>query len=206
MWARPAAAEMLGRMHNRLRGFQPEGEECASWGAWTLETVDTVLESWDPLPELSPELLGIVREQLATRYFGEFYPQLPKLVIHGDFVASNVLWQKHVMGLHVSGVLDFERTHSDAAIFDFAWGLGDRRPPLLRATLSMYARVHSLTPVECEAVPEALLLAALMDIDLQLTYFHNLAETSRLAQELGHLVRDLEAIRRVARQAGGVRV
>lgn len=199
MWTRPQAAEMLGHMHNALQGFVPQGEECASWQAWTLETVDAVLDSWHTISsEFSPELLGIVRERLATRYFGELYPELPKHVIHGDFVLSNVLWQKEPMGPRVSGVLDFERTHMDAAIFDFAWGLGDRRPPLLRATLSTYARVHPLLPVEREALPEALLLAALMDIDLQLAYFHNMAEATRLAQELGYLVRDLDALRRAA--------
>src|SRR5262249_37713026 len=48
MWGRPKAAETLAMLHLRLEGFTPGGEEFRPWGAWTLETVDRVLESWQP--------------------------------------------------------------------------------------------------------------------------------------------------------------
>ncbi len=196
MWGRPRAAEMLASLHLALEAFVPEGEEFKPWGAWTLDTVDHVLESWQPHPELSPDLLGVVRDRLATRYFGMLYPELPKLVVHGDYLASNVLWRGDSMTATVSGVLDFERAHLDTALFDFAWGLGDRRPPLLRATIATYSRVRPLSVVEREALPEALLLGALMGIDMQMTYFHNMEEVTRLAQDLALMVRDLEALRK----------
>jgi Ser/Thr protein kinase RdoA (MazF antagonist) len=198
MWGRPKAAEMLALLHRALEGFVPEGEEFAIWGAWTLDTVDRVLENWQPHPDLSPDLLGHIRERLATRYFGELYPALPKFVVHGDYVAANVLWRGDAISASVSGILDFEKAHRDTALFDFAWGLGDRRPPLLRATIATYSRVRPLSPIEREALPEALLLGALMSIDMQMTYFRNMDEVSRLAQELMMLVRDMESLRKAA--------
>jgi homoserine kinase type II len=200
MWGRPKAAEMLAALHVALQDFTPEGEEFAPWGAWTLDTVDRVLESWQPHPDLSPELLGHIRDRLANRYFAELYPELPKLVVHGDYVASNVLWRGDAISATVSGVLDFEKAHRDTALFDFAWGLGDRRPPLLRATVATYSRVRPLTAVEREALPEALLLGALMGIDMQMTYFNNMEEVARLAQDLTLMVRDLEALRKAVAQ------
>jgi Ser/Thr protein kinase RdoA (MazF antagonist) len=196
MWGRPKAAELLAALHNALDGFEPEGEPFEPWQAWTLETVDRVLESWGSHPDLHSQLLGYVRERLATRYFGELYPELPKQVVHGDYVLSNVLWKGEPASATVSGILDFERAHLDTPLFDFAWGLGDRRPPLLRATVAAYCRERPLSAIEREALPEAMLLGCLMAIDMQLMYFHNLAEVSRLAQELALMVRDLEGLRK----------
>jgi Ser/Thr protein kinase RdoA (MazF antagonist) len=196
MWGRPKAAEMLATLHAALDGFTPEGESFDPWNAWTLDTVDRVLESWEPHPDLSPGLLGFVRERLAARYFGELYPELPKLVVHGDYVLSNVLWKGDPSSASISGVLDFERAHRDTALYDFAWGLGDRRPPLLRATVAAYCRERALAPVEREALPEAMLLGSLMAIDMQLMYFRNAQEVTRQAQDLALLVRDLEALRK----------
>jgi Ser/Thr protein kinase RdoA (MazF antagonist) len=198
MWCRPKAAEMLAQIHVALDRFTPDGEPFRPWGAWTPDTVDRVLESWHPHPDLSPELLGHIRDRLATRYFTELYPALPKLVVHGDFVSANVLWRGDAMNAQVSGVLDFEKAHHDTALFDFAWGLGDRRPPLVRATIAAYTRVRPLSILEREALPEALLLGALMGIDMQMTYFNNMDEVSRQAQELQYLVRDLESLRKAA--------
>lgn len=202
MWGRPKAAEMLARLHNMLEGFTPEGEPFEAWSAWTLKTVDGVLESWSHHPDLQPDLIHFVRDRLASRYFGQLYPELPKVVVHGDFVLSNVLWRGDVTNPTIAGVLDFERAHPDTALFDFAWGLGDRRPPLLRATVAAYSRERPLSPVEREALPEALLLGCLMSIDMQMTYFHNMREVSRLAQELELMVRDLESLRKAVALKG----
>ncbi|HEX6121883.1 MAG TPA: phosphotransferase [Ktedonobacterales bacterium] len=202
MWGRPKAAEMLATLHAALEGFTPEGEPFQPWNAWTIEIVDHVIESWHPHPDLPPDLLGFVRDRLATRYFSELYPALPKLVVHGDFVASNVLWRGESVSANICGVLDFERAHPDTALFDFAWGLGDRRPPLLRATVATYSRVRPLSAIEREAMPEALLLGALMGIDMQMTYFGDLDQVSHLAQELAFLVRDLEPLRKAVALKG----
>lgn len=196
MWGRPKAAEALAGLHVALEGFEPDGAPFQPWDSWTLETVDRVLESWQPMPELPNELLAFVRERLATRYFGDLYPQLPKQVVHGDYTCANVLWRGEATNATISGVLDFERAHMDTPLFDFAWGLGDRRPPLLRATVATYARVRPLSALEREALPEAMLLALVMGIDMQMNYYHNLREVSRLAQDLAFTVRDLESLRK----------
>lgn len=196
MWGRPKAAETLARIHHTLEAFSPEGEAFAPWDAWTAETVDRVLESWSWHANLHPDLLGYVRDRLSTRYFGELYPMLPKQAVHGDFVLANVLWRGTGANASVSGVLDFERAHRDTVLFDFAWGLGDRRPPLLRATVASYARLRPLSALEREALPEALLLGCLMAIDMQLMYFQNMREVARLGQDLHLMARDLEALRK----------
>ncbi len=202
MWGRPKAAEMLATLHAALEGFTPEGEPCPAWHAWTLETLDEVLQSWAPHAELPPQLLGYVRERLAARYFGQLYPELPKLVVHGDYVASNVLWRGESANANICGVLDFERAHPDTALFDFAWGLGDRRPPLLRATVATYSRVRQLSPIEREAMPEALLLGMIMAIDLHMHYLGNMEAVSHLAQDLALIVRDLESLRKAVALKG----
>jgi Ser/Thr protein kinase RdoA (MazF antagonist) len=196
MWGRPKAAEQLAALHVALEDFTPEGEPFQPWCAWTLETVDQVLESWPSHPDLPPHLLRFVRERLASRYFGQLYPELPKLVVHGDYVASNVLWRGEDTNATICGVLDFERAHPDTALFDFAWGLGDRRPPLLRATVATYSRVRPLSMVEREAMPESLLLGTIMAIDMHLNYFVDMEAVAQLAQDLGLIVRDLEPLRK----------
>lgn len=196
MWGRPKAAEMLASLHAALETCTPEGSSFQPWNAWTLETVDRVLESWQPSPELPEDLLEFVRERLATRYFGDLYPQLPKMVVHGDFTLANVLWRGESSNATISGVLDFERAHHDTALFDFAWGLGDRRPPLLRATVAAYHRVRPLSALEREALPEAMVLGLLMGIDMQMNYYHNLREVGRLARDLAMTVRDMESLRK----------
>jgi Ser/Thr protein kinase RdoA (MazF antagonist) len=137
-----------------------------------------------------------VRERLATRYFGDLYPQLPKMVVHGDFTMANVLWRGESSNATISGVLDFERAHRDTPLFDLAWGLGDRRPPLLRATVAAYHRMRLLSAIEREALPEAMLLGLLMGIDMQMNYYHNMREVGRLARDLAMTVRDLESLRK----------
>ncbi len=197
MWGRPKAAETLGALHHALEGFTPQGEPFEPWTAWTIETVDRVLESWQPQPDLLPvELLGFVRDRLAHRYFGQLYPELPKLVVHGDYVSTNVLWRGDAINYTISGILDFERAHLDTALFDFAWGLGDRRPPLLRAAVASYTRTRPLSLVEREALPDAMLLSSLMAIDMQMTYFNDQREVARLATDLHYMVRDLDSLSR----------
>ena len=196
MWGHPKAAEMLASLHAALDGFTPEGSSFQPWNAWTLETVDRVLDSWQPTPELPEGLLDFVRERLAMRYFGDLYPQLPKMVVHGDFTLANVLWRGESSNATISGVLDFERAHHDTALFDIAWGLGDRRPPLLRATVAAYSRVRPLSAIEREALPEAMLLGLLMGIDMQMNYYHNLREVAQLARSLAMTVRDMESLRK----------
>jgi Ser/Thr protein kinase RdoA (MazF antagonist) len=196
MWGRPKAAETLAVIHRTLQDFSPQGAAFEPWDAWTEETVESVLESWPDLVNLPPDLLDFVHDRLIIRYFGELYPALPKQAIHGDFVLNNVLWRGAGATASVTGVLDFERAHRDTVLFDFAWGLGDRRPPLLRATAAAYTRLRPLSDLEREALPEAMLLGCVMAMDMQLMYFQNMREVARLGQDLHLMARDLEPLRK----------
>jgi Ser/Thr protein kinase RdoA (MazF antagonist) len=196
MWGRPKVAETLAVIHHTLQDFSPQGAAFEPWDAWTEETVDQVLESWAGLVNLPPDLLDYVHDRLSMRYFGELYPALPKQAIHGDFVLANVLWRGAGPNANVTGVLDFERAHRDTILFDFAWGLGDRRPPLLRATVAAYTRLRPLSELEREALPEAMLLGCVMAIDMQLMYFQNMREVARLGKDLYLMARDLEPLRK----------
>jgi Ser/Thr protein kinase RdoA (MazF antagonist) len=196
MWGRPKAAETLAVVHHTLQDFNPEGEAFATWDAWTEETVASVLEGWSDLVSLPSDLLEFIHDRLVIRYFGELYQALPKQAIHGDFVINNVLWRGAGASATVTGVLDFERAHRDTVLFDFAWGLGDRRPPLLRATVAAYTRLRPLSELEREALPEAMLLGCVMAIDMQLMYFQNMREVERLGKDLFLMARDLEPLRK----------
>lgn len=192
MWRVPKAAEMLASLHLALEDCQPEGTPHPEWDAWTPQRLDAMIAQWPALPELAPELLDATRERLASRYFGEVYDQLPRMVVHGDFGVSNLLWQ----GDAISGVLDFEKAHSDTPLFDFGWGVGTRWPPLLRAVVATYSRVRPLSAAERHAMPEALLVGALMGINRQLVTFGDAEEAARRAQDLFFLLRDAESLRK----------
>ena len=77
----------------------------------------------------------------------------------------------------------------------------DSRESLHAATVAAYCRERPLSAVEHEALPETMLLGCLMAIDMQLMYFHNLAEVSRLAQDLALMVRDLDELRKAVAAA-----
>lgn len=192
MWRVPKAAEMLASLHLALEECQPAGAPFPAWDAWTLERLDAMIAHWPQLPELTPELLDATRERLASRYFGEMYEQLPRIIVHGDFGVSNLLWQ----GDGISAVLDFEKAHLDTPLFDFGWGVGTRWPPLLRAVVATYSRVRPLSAAERQAMPEALLVGTLLGIHTQLVSFGDTDEAARRTQDLFFLLRDSESLRK----------
>jgi homoserine kinase type II len=90
--------------------------------------------------------------------------QLPQQLIHGDYTPTNVLCSDAA----VTAVLDFERTHPDARIYDLAIALSswctfddtyDRR--VWRAFGSGYSRVIGLDPFERDALLDALRMVRL---------------------------------------------
>ena len=192
MWRVPKAAETLALLHVALASFQPEGAPYAGWDAWTLDTLDDMIGRWPARPEIPPDLVASVRARLAERYFGELYEQLPRTIVHGDFGLASVLWQ----GDAVSGILNFERAHRDTPLFDFGRGIGMRWPPLMRAVVATYTRVRPLSPLEREALPEALLVGMLAGIDDELTTTGDPQELARRGQDLFFLLRDAEALRK----------
>ncbi len=194
MWHVSQAAATLAALHRALQGFTPDGAPHPPWERWTLERLDAALAQWPALPDLTPALVTAARQRLAERYFTDALLELPPTVVHGDFSSTNVLW----VGDRVSGVVDFERAHGDAAIVDFGAGIVSYHPPQLRAAVAAYHHARPLTGKERELLPEALLLGALLGIDAQVTVYHDETEANRRAQTLSAMLRNAEALRRAA--------
>ncbi|HEX9056170.1 MAG TPA: phosphotransferase [Ktedonobacterales bacterium] len=192
MWHIPRAAETLAEMHVALEDWTPDGAPHSAWDSWNQEKLEAMLAQWPALDDIPLDLLDAVRDRLAERYFSGVYEALPRTIVHGDFCASNVLWH----GEQVVGILDFEKAHRDTVLFDFGWGIGTRHPPLVRAVVATYTRTRPLSPLEREALPEALLIGTLMAIHSQLTVFKNVDAAVRRAQDLFFLMRDAEILRR----------
>lgn len=194
MWRMTKAGAMLAELHLALRDCAPEGRADPAWDAWSLERLDTMLAQWPRLQPLAMDLLGNVRTQLAQHFFCGVYEALPRTIVHGEFAGAHILWR----GEAVTGVLDWERAHRDTPLYDFATGIGTRWPPMLRGVVATYSRVAPLTDDERAALPEALLLGALLGIDAQLRHYHNGQEAAHRIQEMAFMMRDVEALRKAA--------
>ena len=161
-----------------------------------------MLASWPPHPELTDDLIGFIREQLATHYFADLYPVLPKQVVHGAFGREKMLWLGDGLYAQGSGILAFEQAHVDTVLVDLAAGVGSIHPPVLRATVAAYTAVRTLTAEEREALPEALLLDAVRRLDRHVMYLHDLEEIGAHARALQGLVRNLDVLRQVVAPRG----
>lgn len=197
MWRMTKAGATLAALHQDLRGFAPDGRPDRAWDAWSLERLDEMLARWPHLSPLAIDLVTSVRNHLAEHFFGGTYESLPRTIVHGEFAGTNILWR----GEAVTGVLDWERAHSDTPLYDFATGIGTRWPPMLRGVVATYSRVAPLTDAERAALPEALLVGALMSVDAQLTRNNNGVEATPQLQELAFMWRDVEALRKAALNA-----
>lgn len=192
MWRAPKAAESLALLHTALEQCAPAGIVHPEWDAWTLDRLDALLEQWPYVSEVGGGLVLAARDHLMHHYFSGPHAELPRAVVHGDFAPSNLLWR----GDQLAGLLDFEQAHRDTALVDFAAGLGSRHPPLLRAVVATYTRVRPLSPQERQALPEALLLGAILGIYQQVVLRGDYDEAARREADLELLLRDIEVVRR----------
>ena len=197
MWRLTKAGATLAALHQELRDITPQGRPDPAWNMWSLERLDGMVARWPHLPPLAVDLVTNVRNHLAARFFDGTYASLPRTIVHGEFNGANLLWR----GEAVTGVLDWERAHSDTPLYDFATGIGTRWPPMLRGVVATYSRSAPLTDAERTALPEALLVGALMSIDAQLTRNNNGVEATPQLQELAFMWRDAEALRKAAMNA-----
>jgi Ser/Thr protein kinase RdoA (MazF antagonist) len=197
MWRITKAGATLAPLHQALREFTPAGRPDPAWDAWSVERLEALIGSWPHLPPLALDLIGSVRAHLAAKFFGGVYEALPRTIVHGEFNSTNLLWRADA----VTGVLDWERAHRDTPLYDFATGIGTRWPPMLRGVLATYCQTAPLSVEERTALPEALLLGALVALDTQLTRSHNAQEATPQLQELAFMWRDVEALRKAALNA-----
>lgn len=194
MWRMTKASGMLAELHAGLRDCQPAGRAGPRCEVWSLRRLDDMLAQWPRLQPLAMDLVANVRTHLASGFFDGVYEALPRTMIHGEYVAANVLWR----GETVTGVLDWTRAHVDTPLYDFATGISTRWPPMLRGLVATYTRVAPLSQEERAALPEALLLGALIGIDAQLVRAHNPQAANHHIQELAFMMRDVEGLRKAA--------
>lgn len=192
MWRAPKAAEQLALLHTALAGCTPLGVVHHAWQAWTAERLHALIGAWPYVSEVGDGLVLAVRDHLMAHYFDGGHAELPLGLVHGEFAPSNVLWR----GDQLAGVVDFEKTHQDTFLLDFASGLASRHPPLLRAVVATYTRVRPLSAVERHYLPEAMLLGALIGLHAQLVLKGDYDEAARRGAELEYLLRDVEVVRR----------
>ncbi len=152
-----AIGEMLGQMHIAGMSFSqmmpnPRG---ASWRSATSPMV---------LPFLSEAQAGLLEGEVA-RHANDNLLSLPQGVIHADLFRDNVLMQ----GDRIGGLIDFYFACTDALLYDVAITVNDwcmqadstLDPGRTRALLGGYHRVRPFEPVERDAWPSMLRLAAL---------------------------------------------
>ena len=141
-----AGLEFRGLRHN------PRGID------WVVAVRDMMREQLD-----EAELLEIEASLLAARRFD--LGSLPRGAIHADLFHDNALFE----GDRLVGVLDFDYACSDSFVFDIAVLLNDwcidndyrLLPERVDAVLDAYQRLRPLEPLEQEALPLMLRLAAL---------------------------------------------
>lgn len=203
-----AAGEALARLHNAASGFDaPHRRPAPLIAGFTVFGADDPLTAVERYaaerPSVAAELAARPgwRADL-TRWHLPFHERLrPWLTqlepswAHGDFHASNLLWQDG----RVSGVIDFSLADRAFAAHDLAtaiernaveWialdekGAAAVHADAARALIAGYRRVRELTPAERAALPELLPLChvdyALSEID----YFRGVtgsAENTELA-------------------------
>jgi Ser/Thr protein kinase RdoA (MazF antagonist) len=170
------AAETLAHLHQLMVGFVPEGRKFNGfmpngerlWRdvAWHLNVLEQYVETIakkKSLDDLDTFLSGIaegIRRDLIEvgRHYEQADPQLPKLVIHGDYAPQNILFNRQ----GVVAVLDFGDACVNLRALDVARGLTsfssmgkcgvDER--LARVFLRSYQAQQPLTEREIEAIPD----------------------------------------------------
>ncbi len=137
-----------------FRGFRPNPRGID----WVVAVRDMLREHLD-----EADLLAIEASLLAARRFD--IDSLPRGAIHADLFHDNALFD----GDRLAGVLDFDYACSDSFVFDIAVLLNDwcidggyrLLPERVDAVLEAYRQQRPLEPLEQEALPLMLRLAAL---------------------------------------------
>ncbi len=198
-----AAGAALARLHDAARGFAaPHRAPAPLIAGFTVFAADDPLDAVGQYAAARPAVAAELaersgwREEL-TRWHLPFHerlrPWLPELEtswVHGDFHASNLLWQEG----RVSSVIDFSLCDRAFAVHDLAtaiernaveWVELDEKGPAAvhaaaaRALISGYRSVRELSPAERAALPELLALChadyALSEID----YFRGVTRSAQ---------------------------
>jgi homoserine kinase type II len=156
-------------------------------------------ERLDYVDRTDPKFLShtvSIRERL-ERYAPSAEAALPRGLIHGDLFRDNVLWNEG----QLTALLDFESASAGVFAYDImvcvhAWCYGDRyQLDHVRALLSGYQEVRSLTSDEVQALPVQGALAALRFATTRLTDFSLRAPPGQQpARDFSRFIARLEAL------------
>jgi homoserine kinase type II len=114
---------LLARLHGDLAHLPVEGQRQGYGRIWELDAAErTFNDLLRDFGEHQSELASAIRgeryrnlRELSQLGYGEIEDQ----IIHGDFQRDNLLFD----GAQLSGVLDFDHAHRDAAVVDVAWSI-----------------------------------------------------------------------------------
>ena len=133
-----------------------------------------------PLPNDQIKQLVQLVETLQTA-LPAYYDELPRQIIHGDFVPSNILINNGM----VSAVLDFELCRNDVRVLDvalaiLAWGgFGDNYDASAMLRFGQgFAQITTLSDAEIAAIPTMMRLAHVVRVLLALGRFQQGFERS----------------------------
>jgi homoserine kinase type II len=160
---------LLARLHADLQGFELAGQRPDFGKTWELDAwvgpanAGSFNQLLTDFGREHSDLAGLIRRQ-RYRNLRDLsrlhYPDLPDLVIHGDFKPGNLLWADGVL----SGLLDFDQCRRDALVCDIAPLLMPFQPLDLRLAAALfdgYQEVRRLSDEEWELLP-SLVRAALL--------------------------------------------
>ena len=154
-----ALGQMLGRLH-AATADSAERRPSDRGLAWMISQAGALRERSDaPAQALLSSMLPVLERLHRVR------PALPEAVLHGDLFRDNVLFEGH----HLTGLIDFYNAFSGWALYDVAisvndWCLaegGGLDAQRAEALLAGYAAQRRFTPLEAEAWPDLLRIAAL---------------------------------------------
>jgi Ser/Thr protein kinase RdoA (MazF antagonist) len=188
---------MLAKLHAALRPLAAGDGPPSAWQCWTLDTLRTRLADWPALSELTHALRDRALDRLVASRIFEMLEQLPQTVAHGNFGRAAIYHD----ALGPTGICEFERAHPGPALCDFAFGLVNQFRPVVRAAVKAYERERPLEAAERHALPEMLLLGALIRADRQLTVWHDTAAANQYGRVIAHLLDHADELRQLESSA-----
>jgi Ser/Thr protein kinase RdoA (MazF antagonist) len=171
------AGATLARFHHFMAGFVPEGRKLNGYKpdgvelwrdvAWHLDVLAQYVENTSAKKSLDRKDTFVlsIADQLGTdlsevgRHYEPTAPQLPRMVIHGDYSPKNLLFNRE----RVAAVLDLGDACVNLRALDVAWGLttfsytnnrNELDIRLARTFLQAYQVHQPLEKQEIEAIPD----------------------------------------------------
>lgn len=141
---------LLARLHHDLGTLADLGQRPGARRAEDVVADPELTSRLRAYERLFPDEARILRWHLdrAREIFTEIRTNCPLMVVHGDFINQNLLYQDDVL----TGVLDFESTHLNHRVSEFALAWRGKYDPVLHG----YTEVCPLTELDWALLTPAL--------------------------------------------------